>query len=307
MPSSNRKTEIRIRDVERIAARADDSDTPALLACLRDPSSYVAKIAADALCDRAGRALAERLITEYEYFEFNGTRRDSGCYIRAALARLFTKLEYGPAREALKRGIRTVQIESVAGVPYDMAGQLRGECALGLAEMRDPQALRYIAPLLFDDGCNGIVKAAPVNAELRVIAARAIGRLGNPDGLAVLGIVLGFPDREKNSEVLCECMSAAMQLDAQAALPLVTAYIESGYRDLYAPAAIAIINSGITGAEDYIASAISTSRGDSLKAICLTLAAKRTASALDTLNELASSDSDEHRTASAYARAAVGC
>jgi len=290
-----------------MALRADDSDTPALLVYLRDPSSYVAKIAADALCDHAGLALAERLITEYEYFESNGARRDPGCYIRAALARLFTRLDYGPARDALKRGIRTVQIESVAGVPYDMAGQLRGECALGLAEMRDPHALQYITPLLFDDGCNGIVKAAPVNAQLRVVAARAIGRLRNPDGLAVLGVVLGFPDREKNSEVVCECMSAAMELDAQAALPLVTAYIESGYRDLFAPAAIAIINSGITGAEVHVASAISAARGDSLKAICLTLAAKRTPYALATLNELASSDSDEHRIACAYALAAVGC
>jgi HEAT repeat protein len=177
-----------------------------------------------------------------------------------------------------------------------MAAQLRGACASGLAEIRDAHALIDITPLLFDRGAN-----VPINPELRSVAAKAIGRLGNPDGLAVLSILLRFPNLEDDLEVLSSCMAAAMELNPEEALPLVSGYIETEYRGLVAPAAIAIINSGVAGGEVHIGRALSVSRGDKLMAICLTLAAKRSVQGVEILYGLGSSERDDHRGAFADA------
>ena len=121
-----------------------------LLEALADKSPYVAALAAEALGagadDRAALAMTEKFAALCE----DGTKLDPGCHVRANLAFALGRLEYRPASDILRVGIKIVQIEAVGGVPFDTAAHLRGNCALALAQIRDPDCVRDIALLLFD-------------------------------------------------------------------------------------------------------------------------------------------------------------
>ncbi len=312
---SSKRAEERIREVSRLANRLDDSSTAALVAALRDPSAYVAKLAVDALAERASYALCATLLGELEYFHRDGSKRDPGCYLRTGIVQILGKFEYLQAADAFRTGIKTVQVESIGGVSVDMGAQLRAASALGLAEIRDPNALRDITPLLFDTGSNGLVKiGGAVNAEIRVVAARAIGRLGSPAGLDILAIKLQFPGHmfEWEKEVLAECFESALTLGGCNALPLIAPYFHVSGVDLTVSAAMSIIRTGVEDGYSLVSEAIRSARGNDLRAICLTLASKRSLAAMTLLYDLAGSAREDERAAFAEAagvtrdRGAVG-
>lgn len=284
--------------------RNDSSDGAALLAFLRDPSPYVAKIAADALCENADPAITEHLVAEYDYFDAD-VSRDPGCYIRTAFANHFGKKSFNRAAGALRRGACAIQIEPIAGVRHDVAAQLRAASALGLAEIRDPLALTLIAPLLFDNGMNGIMRDervqpgtrpdAALNDGVRAMAARAVGRLGDAAGFPLVALILEFPDLENAEEVVVECMAAALTLNPERATPLISAYIRTGRRDLQAAAAMALITARIPHIEALVDVAIASSRENYLKALLFTVAASRSPVMLDIFYAQAAAARDEQR------------
>jgi HEAT repeat protein len=283
----SRKVEDRIRGVKRLANRPLSEAQPLLLKMLADKSGYVAAEAARLLGNGADDDACEAMVTRFEYLSEDGLKRDPGCHVRAALAFAFGRLEQHRAADALRCGIRTVQIEPVAGVPFDTASHLRANCALALAQIQARGALRDIAPLLFDTGQNRVSDPLfqPIPSGTRKAAAQAIGRLGDRNGLVPLGIKLLFPDNE-SGDVLQECMQAVVDLQDERALSLLVPYLKHHDAALAAYAAIMMLRPRDPEAVAPVLEALPRFRDDLLEAVLLALVSMRTEESEAALNRL---------------------
>lgn len=274
----SRQTEDRIRAVKHLR-RLDASPEAQelLLRALNDRTNYVAALAAEALGEVAGLEVAAAMVERFLFLSEDGPKRDPGCHIRAHLAFAFGRLEYQGAADALRIGIRARQIEAVGGVPFDTAAHLRANCALALAQLRAPGALRDIALLLFDTGRN--VVNAPFNAPLvtdepRKAAAQSLARLADVAGLIPLALKLTYLE-EETPAVLQECMQAVVELQDERALELLTPYLRHEDRHLAAYAAVMIAQTRAPEAPALLQEAIPHFTGDPLRAVILALTTLR--------------------------------
>ena len=295
---NSRRTEDRLRAVSRLASRGDAESQRLLLTALKDKVNYVATLAAESLGSIASEATASAMHDHFQWLMEDGARRDGGCHIRAHLAFGFGRLEYRPAGDALLAGIKTVQIEAVGGVAFDVAAHLRANCALALAQIGVWESVRDIALLLFDDRTVGSFSYSDplTKIEPRKAAAQALARLGNSAGLLPLAIKLTFPDNEV-PEVLQECMQAVVELEDGRAMELLTPYLEHSDSMLGAFAALMIARTRDPNAAKLLQSAALSMQGDSLRSILLSLSTLRTDDALTALHELAADGRDDLRLA----------
>ncbi|HLV79705.1 MAG TPA: HEAT repeat domain-containing protein [Chthonomonadaceae bacterium] len=300
----SRRIEDRIRAVQGLAGTNSATGQALLLQALHDRTPYVAALAAEALGQRAGEdaalAMTERFLTLME----DGLRRDPGCHIRANLAFAFGRLEYTPAAEALRQGIRAVQIEPVGGVPFDTAAHLRANCALALAQIHAPDALRDITLLLFDHGTDapGAGDIRHIKVEPRKAAARALARLAVPDSVVPLALRLTYPAGE-TAEVLQECMLAVVALEDPRALELLEPYLKHEDSHLAAYAALMIAQTQAPEAPALIRMVVGRLSGDPLQAAMLALATLRSEEGRAALLELAGDAREAVRLAAAQALA----
>ena len=284
-----------MRAVRQLARFSDLDAQHLLVAVLKDRSSYVATIAAEKLAECAEAPLLPALLTHFDYLCVEGTKRDPGCHVRSKLAYAFGRLEVMSAVEALRIGIKTVQMEPVGGVPTDTAIHLRANCALALAQLRDPRALRDISILLFDEGNPNYTAASNalyVTVKSRKAAAQALSRLGNPAGVVPLAIKLAYP-RSETPEVLQECMSAVVDLEDDDALELLKPYLSHRDQHLTAFAALMIARTRDPQALPLILQTLDRLTGDPLQATILGLSTIRTDEAQAALKQLATSDRKE--------------
>jgi HEAT repeat protein len=277
----SKKVEDRLRAVRR-ATRLPSSERQApLLQLLRDRAGYVAALAAEALGEAADWTGAGEMRERFLWLSEDGLKRDAGCHVRSHLAYAFGRLEYSPAHDALRIGLRTVQIEPVGGVPFDTAASLRANCALALSHLRDPDAVREIAPLLFDNGENRIDRivnpvgiAKRILPEVRKKMAQALGSTGDPAAAIPLAIKLRFPGDEA-AEVLQECMQALVLLESDDAVEVLSPYLAHHDSHLAAYAALMIAQTGDPEAAALLKAAIAALFGDPLRAVILALSALR--------------------------------
>ncbi len=277
----SKKLEERLRAV-RLASRLPEGERMApLLQLLRDRANYVAAMAAEALGASADWKSAGDMRERFLWLSEDGPKRDPGCHIRSHLAYAFGRLEYSPAHDALRTGLRTVQIEAVGGVPFDTAASLRANCALALAHLHDPDAVREIAPLLFDNGENRVDRllnplgiAKRILPEVRKKMAQALAATGDPVAAIPLGLKLRFPADEA-PEVLQECMQALVTIESEDALDLLSPYLDHRDTHLAAYAALMIAQTGAPEAPELLRSAIRSLHGDPLRAVILALSALR--------------------------------
>jgi hypothetical protein len=291
--SRSKKLEERLRAV-RLAGKLPGADRQAaLLILLRDRANYVAALAAQTLGEAADWKSAGEMRERFLWLSADGPKRDTGCHIRSHLAYAFGRLEYSPARDALAVGLGTVQIEPVGGVPFDTAASLRANCALALAHLHDPDAVRDIAPLLFDTGENridrilkpvGIVKR--ILPEVRKKMAQALGATGDPAAAIPLGLKLRFP-MDEAAEVLQECMQALVLLETDDALEILAPYLGHHDSHLVAYAALMIAQTGAPEAPALLESTIEELYGDPLRAVILALSSLRSEEARAILHAVA--------------------
>jgi HEAT repeat protein len=291
----SRKTEDRIRGMQRLARRAGPDTQPLLLEGLKDKNTYVAAIAAEALGECADLSAAGVMIEHFERLSEDGPKLDPGCHIRAHLAFAFGRLEYLHADEVLRIGIRTVQMESVGGVPFDTGAHLRANCALSLAQIRAPGALRDISLLLFDDGSSifSNTNRDAVGVEPRKAAARALGMLGTVEARVPLTIRLLFPHGE-SADVIQQCMQSLVDLedpDAPALLNrLLNRYVEKDNPELAVFAGLMLARAHADGAEQTLRRLVDQYSGDAMRAAILALVSLRTELADIVLKELSADD-----------------
>ena len=282
----------------KLAAQADPPYRQALLlAALADKSPYVSALAAEALGESADEQAALQMTERFGFLSIEGPTRDPGCHIRANLAFALGRLQYYPASDMLRVGIRTVQIEPVGGVPFDTGAHLRANCALALAQIRDPDCVRDIALLLFDRSGFARVTADPtVKMEPRKAAARALSLTGSLQARLPLTLRLVHPENE-TPEVLQECMQALVELEDPYALEVLEPYLQHSDMRLAAYAALMIAKTQAPEAAALLGGAICRLSGDPLRAVVLALTTLRTPESLELLYALTRSEREAVRLA----------
>ncbi len=279
----SKKSEDRVRAVSMAEALPEEARLPILVKLLYDKSSYVAALAAKSLGDCADPETLAAMRARFEEVSDEGVRNDPGCHIRANLAFAFGRLEYLPALNSLRRGIRTVQIEAVGGVPFDTGAHLRANCALALAQLSDRESLRDMALLLFD--MTSPMKgrdAALAKLEMRKAAAQAIAILGDRSGAVPLTIKLSYPENEM-PEVLQECMQALVALEDERVNDILEPYLSSPDAGLSGYAALMLASTASEAALTLLKNAVQTSYGEQLKYLIIAISTHRSDEARDYL------------------------
>ncbi len=282
----------------RQAAALDGPDRQALLLeALADKSHYVAAQAAEALGEHADDTAAALLTDRLASLSEDGLARDPGCHIRSNLAFALGRLQYYPAADALRVGLRTTQREAVGGVPFDTAAHLRGNCALALAQLRDLDSVRDIALLLFDRSGNVPDMPDPkVKMEPRKAAARALSLTGSVSARLPLTLRLVHPENEE-PEVLQECMQALVDLEDPHAAEVLAPYLKHRDQKLAAFAALSLARTQAPEAAALISGALPHFTGDPLQAVILALTTLRTPEATELLYTLTQSNREAVRLA----------
>lgn len=237
----SRKTEDRIRGVNRLIRSRDPAAVGQLVNLLRDRSNYVASLAAEALANCAGFDECSAMRDCFFWLSEDGLQRDPGCHIRSHLAYAFGRLDYRTGIDALHAGARTVQIEFVGGKPFDTGAHLRANSCLALAALHAADAVTPIAYLLYETGCssrNLSADAFRVPTDIRSKAVDALVMLG-PDAALPLCLKLKFPGDEE-AAVLQECMEGLIKLQHPEAAWLIEPYVEGADLALAVFAAISL-------------------------------------------------------------------
>jgi len=181
-----------LRDIRGQAA----ASIPALEDALRSTSNYVVAKVAAIIEDEALRQMTSQLLAAFDRFMPDAPRIDKGCAATTAIVKALSALDYrDPA--PYRRGIRHHQNEGLG--PIDVATELRGACAMGLAQTNDDRAMDELVLLLTDS-----------EAPARLSAARAIGCRNDATGIPVLMLKVHLGDREV--EVLAECMASILAI-----------------------------------------------------------------------------------------------
>lgn len=268
-----------------------------LLKALRDRANYIAAIAAQLLGEYATWDCGKEMREQFLWLSEDGMKRDGGCHIRSHIAYAMGRIDYTPGIDALKEGIRTVQIEPVGGVPFDTAASLRANCAVSLAALRAPNAVYDIAPLLFDTGENSIQRLVQsigtprrIPADVRAKAARALAGTGDAAALIPLSIRLKFPVGEA-PEVLQSCMQGIVALEAPDAVHILSPYLGHDNAHLAAYAALMMAQTGSPEVPQLLSTILGELYGDPLKAVILALSSVRTEHARTVLRNVA----EDHR------------
>ncbi|MCW3095846.1 MAG: hypothetical protein JWL77_1464 [Chthonomonadaceae bacterium] len=286
---SSRHVEDRIRAVGMTERLPEEMQCELLLRALEDKTNYVAAEAAKRLGECADMAADVVMVERFLWLAEKGATRDVGCHIRANLAIAFGKRECHLAIDALRIGVKTVQIEAVGGVPFDVGAHLRANSALALAQMRARDALRDIAPMLFDFGKNRVgarINTPEIRSLTRVAAAEALGILGNQEALAVLAAKLLFPEKE-SPDVLQECMNSVVALRDERILELLTPYLELHPDEMLAAyAGLMIAQSRAPEAPVLLRDSLYRFSGDALEAVLMALTTLRTVESEAILEEL---------------------
>lgn len=295
----SKRTEDRIGAVKQLIKSGLSDKQALLLKALEDRSTYVSSLAAEALGEGADDSALDAMVVRFEYLSADGVKRDPGCQIRANLAFAFGRLEYHFARDVLNQGIVTRQIEAVGGVPTDTAGALRGNCALALGALRNPDSVRALALLLFDRGDaarRGLPGDPRANVEPRKSAARALSLLGSVQGRLPLTLRLVHPENEV-PEVLQECIRALVELEDPQAVEVLQPYLESRDEALAAYTALMIAQTRAPEAVRLLGETIGRLRGDPLRAVVLALSTLRTPEADEKMRAFLKSEREAVRLA----------
>ena len=192
---------------------------------LKSASNHVAAKAAAIIEGDSLRQLTSQLLAAFDRFMADAPRIDKGCAATTAIVKALYALDYQDPTP-YRRGIRHRQNEGLG--PTDVATELRGASAMGLAQTSDDRAMDELVLLLTDP-----------EAPARLSAARAIGCLNDPAGIPVLMLKVHSGDREV--EVLAECMASILAIGINdRTLAFVVEQLDSGGNDSAEAAALAL-------------------------------------------------------------------
>lgn len=198
--------------------RAASTRSPADLAKLLDSKhSVIVAGAAPLVAEDRLVELIPALIKAFDRFLANGDKNDKGCAAKFAIVNALCALNHREP-ETYLAGLRCVQLEPGFGGSSDTAGELRGRCAIALAEMAHPSIVIDIAPLLADK-----------DGQTRVGAARALGVIASEGAAGTLRLKLLLGDEEP--AVLTECAAALLAISARDHAAFVISALQAAKKD----------------------------------------------------------------------------
>ena len=240
-----------------------------LPAFLRDKSNIVVAKAANMAVRLEASGLAAELAQVFLPMLKRAAESDPGCVALTAIVKALVSFD-APAAEVYFAGLRHVQREPGFGTSVEVAGELRGLCARGIARMGHPQALLEILPLLAD------------SLAARIGAVKAIAETGKPEAELLLRLHVIHGDRD--AEVVGECFTALLGLTPQRSLAFVAEYLSSGNDEVAEMAALALGETRMTAAFPVLRDALLVNMSGSVRrAVLLALAMLRRDEAFDYL------------------------
>jgi HEAT repeat protein len=258
------------------ALRADPTSEETL-AALRRALASKANLVAGRAAEIAGEFLISELepdlVEAFDRFMNNPTKTDPGCVAKTAIVDALYRMEaYQP--DTYLHAIGHVQMEPVWGGREDTAAKLRGLSALGLVRINSPNVMLLLAQLLADP-----------EADARISAARAIGYAGMDAGIPLLRFKALTGD--VHPQVMVECFTALIQLDAEASLSFVAGFLRSEDRAEKEAAAVALGESHLVQAFPFLEAAWEDAiEGEMRQSLLLAIALLRHERALDFLLSL---------------------
>jgi HEAT repeat protein len=224
---------------EKVAAiealRANDAlrDTPAtaldpLRKALKDRNNFVCSKAAKVAGDLLLRDTIPDLLDAFDRFLKDPVKTDSQCWAKYAIIKALKDLAHDDAAVYL-RGIAHIQMEAVWGGKADVAGPLRGACALVLVACSMPRdaILLVLADALADK-----------ETGVRVDVARAIAQLPGQDSILMLRVKALAGDKEP--AVVGQCLLSLLGTDSRGSIPFVARFLTHDNADLRVEAAAAL-------------------------------------------------------------------
>ena len=195
------------------AARASPSSEASqmlFVKVLDGKRSYAIAAVAELVASERLVALVPKLVAAFARLATAGG--DPGCRARTAIATALLALD-ADEPELFLRGVTLVQREPVMGGNVDVAVDLRGVCALGLANLGDPRALPALVNLLVDP-----------EWPARQSAARALGATGRLEAEAVLRHKALVGDAEP--QVTGEVFASLLTMAPRESLAFVASFLE---------------------------------------------------------------------------------
>ena len=236
---------------------------------LRDKSNIVVAKAANLAVRMEASGLAGELALVFSPMLKRAAESDPGCVALIASIKALVTFD-AAAAEVYFAGLRYFQWESSFGKSVEVAGELRGLCARGIARMGHPEALLEILPLLAD------------SLPARIGAVKAISETGRPEAelLLRLHVIRGDSD----AEVVGECFTALLGMTPQRSLAFVAGYLSCANCEVAEMAALALGEARMTGAFPVLRDALQGKRSGTVRrAVLLALAMLRRDEAFDYL------------------------
>ena len=188
-----------------------------IAAALKHRSNVIVARAAELATQFKFAELCPEIVLAFERFSRDSDYPDAACIARLALARAALELRC-PAEGLFLCGIRA------AG---DAALDLRILSAMGLVQVRYPGVMGELVDLLLDGRAGG-----------RIGAVRALGATGREDAASVLRLKVHIGDLDP--DVIAECFSAMLQVDASRSMAFVEQYLQEDNDAIRDGAALAI-------------------------------------------------------------------
>jgi HEAT repeat protein len=219
--------EEKIAAIEWLRSSPADAAGP-LRKALGDRNNLACSKAAAVAGDLLLRELIPELLAAFERFLKEPAKTDPKCWAKHAAIKALKDLGHEDP-EVYLRGIAHVQMEAVWGGQQDVAGMLRGACALALVACSLPRdaILIHLANALADP-----------EMRVRIDAARAMGQLPGHDSILALRVKAQAGDREP--AVTGQCFLSLLGMDARAGIPFVARFLMAADEDTRFEAAAAL-------------------------------------------------------------------
>lgn len=187
--------------------------------------------AAKKACEEVNRGLLEPLETAFLRFMKNGVKTDPGCFAKLALVEVLHELE-SQNETLFLSGLRYSQPEPVWTPPFmvDTAADLRGNCAMALADLGYSDIWRELVTLLAD-----------ADVQARRAAVRVVAHLGGERAELLLRAKARWTDDEH--DVVSLCLEGLMRVAPDESLEFVCSHLDDAREAVAEGAALALAES----------------------------------------------------------------
>jgi HEAT repeat protein len=195
---------------------------------LTNRNNYIVAKASNIAGENGLKALVPDMVGALDRFFLDPAKSDPQCWAKNALIQALACMGHDEAPVYI-RGLRHVQMEAVWGGQEDTACALRAHCALALVECRDLPDMELLSYLL--------EPLADPDKNVRIQAARAIGRVGRPEAALLLRLRALTGDDEP--EMLGACFSSLLSIEGRAGVTFVSRFLDAR-EDTAGEAAVAL-------------------------------------------------------------------